>query len=56
MSEAVSQFLQIIRETWRKVLFCEQCGLETSQIGMANGQDEIYTCSVCLSQKVYKVR
>lgn len=56
MSEAIQQFLQIVRETWRKALFCAQCGCETNQVGMADGQDEIYTCSVCHSQKVYSVK
>ncbi len=56
MSTAIQQFLQIIRETWRQVLFCEHCGRETEHTGQTSGRDERYTCAVCQSQKVYTVR
>jgi hypothetical protein len=56
MSRAVEQFLQIIRETWRQTLYCPQCGCETCHIGLESGPDEIYTCSICHSQKVYTMK
>jgi hypothetical protein len=56
MSESVRQFLEIIRDTWRETLYCEHCGKHTSHIGCMNNRDEIYTCAICHTQKVYTVR
>lgn len=56
MSEAVQQFLQIVRETWRTILYCEYCCRETEHVGSSSGRQEIYTCKNCNSQKWYTVK
>jgi len=56
MSEAVQQFLEIVRTTWRKVLYCGQCGKNTDHTGREVAREEIYTCSICRSEKWYTVK
>lgn len=55
MSDAVQQFVQILRDTWLQWLYCETCGRDTRHIGCESGDWEIYTCPVCQTQKRYKV-
>ena len=56
MSESVNQFIQIIRETWRELLFCETCGGETIHAGREDGEWERYTCYLCKTEKSYRVK
>jgi hypothetical protein len=56
MSEEVLQFLEIVRTTWRSVLYCGQCGTNTEHVGRECADEEIYTCTVCQSEKWYTVR
>lgn len=56
MSDAVLQFLEIVRNTWVSQLYCEQCGANTKHTGHEQGREEVYTCSVCHAQKRYTVR
>jgi transposase-like protein len=56
MSVAVQQFLEIIRTTWRSVLYCGQCGTNTEHIGREVARNEIYRCTICNSEKWYTVK
>jgi len=56
MSEAVNQFIQIIRSTWLESLYCETCGKDTQHTGHESGAWEIYVCKICRTEKRYKVK
>jgi tRNA(Ile2) C34 agmatinyltransferase TiaS len=56
MSDAVNQFLELVRHTWSAWLYCPKCAAKTEHIGRAAGDWECYRCTACGSEQKVRVR
>lgn len=56
MTAAVSQFVEIVRATWRQMFYCAYCGRETEHVCYARFTQEVYQCTVCQEERAFTVR
>lgn len=56
MSNPILQFIEIARETWRQMFYCQWCGKETEHFCYTRANQEIYTCTECQGEQIFVVR